>query len=219
VNFTGSVGDIVRLRHNGTLWKEISRKTAVGVQPLDSTLTSIAALGTAADKFAYTTGVNTWAEAAITANGRSLVGAANYAAMKTLLAVAQADVTGLTTANAPTFLGVNAEYFRTNTVVIADDAAATITPTTVTGIMIISYAGSPGATGPFAIVAFRATGVSVAPELLSSNAGALLDFTTGVLSGTTGTDTHMTISCNGDGNIYIENRYGGSRTLKYTFIG
>lgn len=42
-------------------------------QPLDATLTSIAALGTAADKFAYTTGVDTWAEANITAFGRSLI--------------------------------------------------------------------------------------------------------------------------------------------------
>jgi len=41
-----------------------------GKQDLDATLTSLAALGTAADKIAYTTGVDTWAEAAITAIGR-----------------------------------------------------------------------------------------------------------------------------------------------------
>jgi len=42
-------------------------------QAADDTLTSIAALGTAADKLAYTTGVDTWAETAITATGRSIL--------------------------------------------------------------------------------------------------------------------------------------------------
>lgn len=42
----------------------------------------------------------------MTANGRSLVSAANYAAMKTLLAIAQADVSGLTTASSPQFAGI-----------------------------------------------------------------------------------------------------------------
>ena len=43
------------------------------VQAHDATLDSIAALGTAADKIAYTTGVDTWAEAALTAFARTLL--------------------------------------------------------------------------------------------------------------------------------------------------
>lgn len=43
------------------------------VQAQDATLQSIAALGTAADKVAYTTGVDTWAETALTSFGRSLI--------------------------------------------------------------------------------------------------------------------------------------------------
>jgi hypothetical protein len=43
------------------------------VQAYDATLTSIAALGSAADKLAYTTGVDTWAEAAFTTFGRTVV--------------------------------------------------------------------------------------------------------------------------------------------------
>ena len=50
------------------------------VQAYDATLTSIASKGTAADKMLYTTGVDTWAEAAITSAGRSLVAGANAAA-------------------------------------------------------------------------------------------------------------------------------------------
>lgn len=44
-----------------------------GKQPLDATLTSISGLGTAADKIAYTTGVDTWAETSLTSFGRSLI--------------------------------------------------------------------------------------------------------------------------------------------------
>lgn len=43
------------------------------VQAFDATLLSIAALGTVADRIAYTTGVDTWAETPITAFGRSLI--------------------------------------------------------------------------------------------------------------------------------------------------
>ena len=54
-------------------------------QPLDATLTSIALLGTAAGKIAYTTDVDTWAEAAITAAGRSMIVAADAAAQLALI--------------------------------------------------------------------------------------------------------------------------------------
>jgi len=57
------------------------------VQAYDATLTSIAALGTAADKIAYTTGVDTWAEAAITSFGRSLIDDADASAARTTLGV------------------------------------------------------------------------------------------------------------------------------------
>lgn len=43
------------------------------VQAQDATLLSIAALGTAADKMLYTTGVDTWAELAVTSVGRGLL--------------------------------------------------------------------------------------------------------------------------------------------------
>lgn len=56
---------------------------AVGThQPLDATLTSIAALGTAGDKLAYTTALDVWAETPLTAFGRSILDDANEAAFK-----------------------------------------------------------------------------------------------------------------------------------------
>ena len=42
-------------------------------QPLDANLTSISLLGTAADKIAYTTGIETWAETTLTAYMRTLL--------------------------------------------------------------------------------------------------------------------------------------------------
>lgn len=62
-------------------------------QGLDSTLTSLAALGTAADKYAYTTGVDTWAEGSITAFGRSLIDDADAGTALTTLGAQPLDAT------------------------------------------------------------------------------------------------------------------------------
>jgi len=57
------------------------------VQAFDATLTSIASLGTAADKIAYTTGVDTWAETGLTAYGRTLINSAAASNARTTLAL------------------------------------------------------------------------------------------------------------------------------------
>lgn len=58
-----------------------------GKQPIDSDLTAIAALVSAADKLPYATGPNAWALTAITAFGRSLIAAVDAAAARTALAL------------------------------------------------------------------------------------------------------------------------------------
>ena len=55
------------------------------VQAYDAGLASIAGLTTLADRMIYTTASDTYAVTTLTANGRSLIGAANYAAMRALL--------------------------------------------------------------------------------------------------------------------------------------
>lgn len=57
------------------------------VQAFDATLLSIALLGTAADRIAYTTGVDTWAETPLTAFGRSLIDDADAATARTTLGI------------------------------------------------------------------------------------------------------------------------------------
>lgn len=63
-------------------------------QPINATLTSIAALGTAPGKIAYTTGVDTWAEAEITAAGRALLGDADATAQRATLGLGAAATAG-----------------------------------------------------------------------------------------------------------------------------
>lgn len=60
----------------------------LGGQPLDATLTSIAALGTASGKYLYTTGIDTWAEGTITAAGRAILDDASASAQRTTLGLA-----------------------------------------------------------------------------------------------------------------------------------
>jgi hypothetical protein len=95
------INDFVDLRFGGYA------NASGSYQPLDATLTSISALGTAADRMIYTTGVDTWAETAVTAFGRSLLDDANAGAVLTTLGVTadaqllllDADVPRLSTAN------------------------------------------------------------------------------------------------------------------------
>ena len=79
----------------------------------DATLASLAALGTAADKIAYTTGVDTWAEAALTAAARSILDDTTVGAIATTL--------GLGTGDSPQLAAVNIGHASDTTV---DRAAA-----------------------------------------------------------------------------------------------
>ena len=58
------------------------------LQEYDATLLSLAALGTAADKLAYTTALDTWAETAITSFGRSFIDDVDASAGRTTLGAA-----------------------------------------------------------------------------------------------------------------------------------
>lgn len=84
--------------NEATFKATVNLEIGTDVQAYDATLTSIALLGTAADKIAYTTNVDTWAETAITAAGRALLDDAN--------AAAQATTLGLGTGDSPTHVTV-----------------------------------------------------------------------------------------------------------------
>lgn len=65
---------------------------AIGAQPVDPFLTSVAALGTAADKTIYTTGVNTAAETSLTAFMRTVIAAIDAPTARGLLGVGGTDI-------------------------------------------------------------------------------------------------------------------------------
>lgn len=75
-------------------------------QALDATLTSLSALGTAADRFAYTTGVDTWAEGTITAFARTILDDADAAAARTTLGLAIGTDVQAYSANLTTYAGI-----------------------------------------------------------------------------------------------------------------
>ena len=88
------------------------------VQAYDATLTSIAALGTAADRMAYTTGIDTWAEAAITSAGRALLDDADATAQLVTLGLTATaaelnllDLSGLTSGHVLRATGASSAAF------------------------------------------------------------------------------------------------------------
>jgi hypothetical protein len=72
----------------GATVKDALDALAGGKQDADATLAALAALGTAADRIAYTTGVDAWAETAITAAGRAILDDADASAQRTTLGLA-----------------------------------------------------------------------------------------------------------------------------------
>ncbi len=125
-----------------TLLSDSAMRTALGlavgtdVQAFDAFLTSIATLGTAANKIIYTTGVNTAAESGITADGRTLIASADFAAMRTALGkvlpryglLGSSAAVNLNTPNNDNSITIAATTYRIDKVVIvglANAAAAT----------------------------------------------------------------------------------------------
>ena len=95
---------------------------------------------------------------------------------------------------------------------IADDAAYSFTPPADWGMLVVFIPGSSATMTSFTFIGyFRCS----SPGILAIQKGSLTDAVTGALTGTTGTDTHLTVSVHTDGKIYVENRTGA---LKYPVI-
>lgn len=102
------------------------------VQAWDATLESLSALGTMAGKYAYTTGVDTWAEGTITALGRSLLDDATQADMNTTigsLPLAGGTMTGDLFLNGPAVMGNQAVTLSQLNAVILNEQLACVVAT------------------------------------------------------------------------------------------
>lgn len=108
---------------------------------------------------------------------------------------------------------IEAKRFRTGILVIGDDSVGLIQLSFGSaGILLLMSNSSP--TMRNAIVSFRAD----TNPFCSLISGANIAVTTGVLVGTTGSDVAMTISAHSDYIIYVENRTGATRSIRYMVI-
>jgi hypothetical protein len=99
------------------------------VQAYDATLASIAGLGTAADKMAYTTGVDTWAEAALTSFARTVLDDADAATARTTLGVDAAGTdnsTNVTLAGTPDYLTISGQEITRGLIDLTTDVTGVL---------------------------------------------------------------------------------------------
>ena len=95
---------------------------------------------------------------------------------------------------------------------MGDDSVISFTPTVQYGIL-----GVHSVSTDFAWFSFRCQAGGAECVMLSITGRCIA--TTGILTGTTGTDGRLNVSPATNGNIYIENRLGGATTVGYTVIG
>ena len=131
------------------------RPVGGSVQPLDATLTALAALATGADKLAYSTGTDTFAQTDLTAAGRALLDDADNTAQRTTLGLGNAATKNVGTAS---------------TDVAAGDAAANAIAAHVAGLdphPVYATAAEAAAAAPVQSVAGRTGAVVLAHSDIS----------------------------------------------------
>lgn len=174
------------------------------VQAKDATLTSLAALGTAADKMAYTTGVDTWAETPITAFARTLLDDADASAMLTTLgAGSSAVIRRIYTAGAT--WSKPAGIVRVIVTVIGGGGGGGGIGTTGNG----SYIAGSGGGGGTAIKTILAASLG-ATETVTVGAGGTAGATTPTSGGTGGTSS-FGAHCSATGGAGGASNTGASR--------
>lgn len=106
------------------------------VQAQDATLQSLAALGTVADRIAYTTGIDTWAETALTSVARNLLDDTTVLAQRATLAVLPGygllgyiDALDLNSANTDTAFSINSARYKIDRITLENPSAAVTTAT------------------------------------------------------------------------------------------
>lgn len=98
-------------------------------------------------------------------------------------------------------------------VTMADDTAFTFIPPRTHGtVQFWSY----GAATVYGVCTFIAVGTAAADLISGTSTTANVARATGTLAGTTGTDTKFTVSAHTNGQIYFENRTGGSLDIDFS---
>ena len=103
-------------------------------------------------------------------------------------------------------------YYSGNSGMVNDDTVFSFTPQFSRGA--IKVTNGAGQNARIIDLAYNTETPSVT---LAGHQGAATEFTTGALTGTTGTDAKITVSAHTDGRIYLENR-NGNQTLYWTIF-
>jgi hypothetical protein len=112
-----------------------------------------------------------------------------------------------------TFFGSTRAYTPTvENISLDDDTATSFTPPESRGVILIGTVS--GAAVDTGIICYKADATEGVTILV---AGANVEVTTGVLTGTTGTDTKLVVSASA-GKIYIENRRGSTKSIRFTLF-
>ncbi len=110
---------------------------------------------------------------------------------------------------------VLAKRHYTFSAAIADDAATSFAvPTSPIASMLILVCSQANVSVAGVVIARPDAGAFATVVVGQANLAA----STGVLSGTTGTDTKFTVSPHSDGRIYVENRTGTSTSFSFAAI-
>lgn len=104
--------------------------------------------------------------------------------------------------------------YRTHSLSIADDAVHSFTPPFTSGFVLVHT--NNGAATKRVMAQYCTSGTAVMSAI---SIGTDYNAATGALTGTTGTDSKVTVSAHTDGKIYIENRSGAAATLNYSILG
>lgn len=204
-NYLTKAGNLSGLANAATARGNLGVSIGSQVQAYDAFLLSIALLGTAADRFLYTTGVDTAAEAPITAFGRSLVDDADAVTARVTLGkvlprygiLASKLLVDVNSAGSDNALTVEASRYRIDKVMI-ENASANLTTATVG---LFTAAGGGGST--------------LAADQVASALTASSKFKDLTLDAGVGTDVRT------EGTIYFRNgtAQGAPATLSVWILG
>ncbi len=175
-----------------------------GGQPSDATLTALAGVTFAANTVLVGTGADT-------------VTTKTYPQTTVDNTVPRYDSTGGNLQTSGVVIddndGVKARGHYTNLASITDDNVFSFTlGGQGFGLMLVNTSSGSVATSAIVYV------IPGTPGTGSLVSGANVNVTTGVLTGTTGVDGKLTVSCFTDGKVYIENRLGGTINMYYTLF-
>ena len=105
-------------------------------------------------------------------------------------------------------------------ITVVNEAVGTLTPTRYGGFLIFTTGGdSVSPQGPRSGMFYYDVGTSVAMvKVTITGLSGNVVTTTGVLTGTTGTATNVTLSPQADGTIQVENQSGGTINFQATYL-